>query len=231
MIKDIQNWISESLEWFWDLIDISNNLVRMTGWVRKQPMDALSNGFLFVAMAVITYVAAQFAITFDFQSTYNAMDVTREFMIGGITVGAADAIKEFPKSVQELSLNEFTILVFTIAPTLIELAGASIARERIASVQLLVVGLSVFDAVTDIPTVTVYLMRHAAAFDAMGWLGVLFYPIAFVLWLFMSTFGFEVVTVVFAWAAISSLIRTISAIKKGNIFGALGGSSNNNNNK
>lgn len=228
MIKDIQNWISEQLEWFWDLIDISNNLVRMTGWVRKQPMDALSNGVLCIAMALITYVAARFAYTFDFQSTYNAMDVTREFMIGGITVGAADAIKDFPKSVQELSLDSFTILVFTIAPTLIELAGASIARERIASVQLIVIGLSVFDAVTDIPTVTVYLMRHAAAFDSMGWLGTLFYPIAYVLWLFMSTFGFEVATVVFGWAAISALIRTISAIKKGNIFGVMSGVSNNN---
>ncbi len=215
-----QKTIQDTLTWFWELIDISDNLKRMTEWVKAQPRDFVSNLLIFIGFTIAALVAGKFALKFDFESTYNALDITREFMMGTITPQSAEQLKEFPTSIQNFNMDAFMIMLITIAPTVIEIFGASVARAKVAIVQLAVVALSVFDAITDIPTVTVFLMRHSATFDSLGFLSTPTYAIAFAMWLFLSTFGFELLTVIFAWAALAGLIRAVDALSKGNIMGA-----------
>lgn len=209
----MREWIGKQLHKFFDAVDIGENLKRMTRWLKDQPRDFISSVLILLGSALMTYVCALAAWKFDFESTYNALDVTREFILG---TASASTEYQFPTSIQSFSFGGGAILAFTLFPTIMEIVGAAMAKAQIEFVRIGVIALSVFDIVTDIPTVTVFMMKHAAFFDSMGIVGTILYPIVFILWLIMATFGFEILTIIFTWASISMVFRMFAAYKAGN---------------
>jgi hypothetical protein len=179
MQAQIKTWLED----FWDLIDISELLGRTAKVLQGMQNDFTFNVISIMASVVMSVFFFILALKFDYESTWNALSITREFIQEGTLI---------PETITGFSLPSFILLLVTLAPTAIELFGAAFARAQIRVVQLAVIALSIFDAVTDVPTVTVFLMKHAVYFDMLGWaISTLAYFIAFILWLFFATFGFE----------------------------------------
>ncbi len=197
----MQDNIQRVLEWFWDLIDISENLGRATRMLEKQPGGFTFNVIHAIGYGVMTLVFANLAWVFDIQSTWNALEITRNFAGGGA--------QQFPAALASLSLGNLALLAITLAPTFTEIFGAAFAKAQIGLAQAIIVALSIFDVVTDIPTVTLYLQAHGPYFDTLGIFGWPTYFVAFVGWLFLSTFGFELFTILLAWATIASVLKAL----------------------
>jgi hypothetical protein len=65
-----------------------------------------------------------------------------------------------------------------------------------------VVAFTIFDLITDIPRVTMFVNEHQASVDLLGPLSFVGYWVFFVLWLFLATIGFELGLVLTGYLAI-----------------------------
>lgn len=93
-------------------------------------------------------------------------------------------------------------------PTLVELFAARFALGGLRVAAGLVYAFSLFDAVTDWPRVVTFMDTYRRAFDGLGiFAGVAFF-VARLLWLFMASFGFEVLFVVFAVCTLALLLNS-----------------------
>jgi hypothetical protein len=90
-----------------------------------------------------------------------------------------------------------------LGPTVIELFTAGMAKEDVKIIQATIIGMSLFDLITDIPRTYAFALQLWPQLDLLPWyISYLSFWGFFFFWLFMSTFGFEVLSIIFAFAAI-----------------------------
>jgi hypothetical protein len=108
-----------------------------------------------------------------------------------------------------VALNVAAGLTFalTIAPTLFEMGGPLFARAGIVLAQTAVYALCLFDALTDAPVSNAFLAGYADKFAALPpMIDTLVYSIVFLGWLFLASYGFELLFVIFAIVTLRLLI-------------------------
>lgn len=190
----MQEWLKRRLDDLWDAIEISEVLGRVYKVLSSMQNDFIFNIVWFASMCILALGAGFFALKFDYLSTLHALDTTREFIL-------KDNI--LPQQFAGINLVSIVLLAITLAPTLVEFFGAIFAKAQIRVIQLLVIGFTVFDIITDIPTVTQFVMLHHEAIDQFGlffsWLA---YVLFFGAWLILASFGFELALCIFVYAAI-----------------------------
>lgn len=180
--------IQRGLIWFWDLIDISDNMRRCETAARRHN-NGLTAWANFVAMLVLTIVAFALAWKFDFESTLIGMSSLKDTVLEGL-----------PSSV--LKFSYFIILALTVAPTVVEMFTGAFAKADVKIMQVYVVAFTIFDLITDIPRVTMFVNQNQSSIDLLGPLSGIGYWIFFMLWLFLATIGFELGLVLTGYLAI-----------------------------
>ncbi len=181
----------------WDAVDISENLHRAERWVRRTP-NGLNSTLNMIGMIVLFCVATWFAWFWDIKSTLNQLSEVTDMMVPSL-----------PSQIAHISW----ILIFflTIAPTLMEIFTAGLAKENIKVVQLLIIGFTLFDLVTDIPLAYGFIASKWPTFALMPWgISHFVFWVVFALWLALCTLGFELAVVVFGYAALSFALKAVT---------------------
>lgn len=104
----------------------------------------------------------------------------------------------------------FITLGLTLLPTLVELFGARFAAVGIRVAAALVYLFSAFDMLTDWPRVVEFCGTFRERFDGMGILAGIGFWLFRMLFLFLASFGFELLLVVFAVCALALLLGGMS---------------------
>ena len=185
------------LLWIWDMVDISENMGRVEDWT-----TTISNGFSAAVHAVVFFVmtVAALALTwyFDIQST-----------IEGMSSVTNTVVPSLPGQVAHLAT--WVVLAMTFMPTFLELFTSGMAKFNIKVVQVAIIAFTLFDMVTDIPRTYQLALGMWPQIDAMGWgISHITFWLYFIGWLFFATLGFELGTVLFAYATIRFIIKTFS---------------------
>ncbi len=171
---------------FWDTIDISENLHKVSRSIAKTP-NGLNSAIHLPAMLLGIAFFGSFAWFFDFQSTIIGMQTFKELVVPSLPEQAA-------------KLTGLIILSLSLGPTVIELFTAGMAKENVKMVQLTIIGMSLFDLITDIPRAYAFSLQLWPQLDLLPWyLSYVSFYAFFFFWLFMSTFGFEVLLVIFVF--------------------------------
>jgi hypothetical protein len=167
---------------FWAAIDISENIQRGLGAIKG--IKGLNALILLLALGAINYGLFWLVLFFD-------VGATLEWTERAAFIIAPTVPPEFGQ------YTSYLILSITLLPTLIELFAARFAAAGLHIAAGLVFAFSLFDAVTDWPRVVLFMDAYREAFNALGVLSWPAFQITRLLWLFMATFGFEALFVVF----------------------------------
>src|SRR5262245_49972036 len=179
---------------FFDMIDLGENIKRAMRAIRD--MTDIAALVTIGPTALLAILFAALAWHFDIQSTWRWSDV---------------AVQKLRPTFVGQFASYLPVLVMTLSmlPTLIELFTVRFARADIALAQWLVYFFVCFDLVTDWPTASDFMDGYVAA-GVFSRLGILETPAiwaAKVMWLMFSSFGFEMLAVVFAIATLGLLLN------------------------
>lgn len=183
---------------FLDSIDLSENIARGLAAIRGiRGLPALILG---IALSLICVALAPLIWYFDIDSTLRATDVAVNTIVPTIPY-------------EYVATASLVALGLTLMPTLVEMFGARFAAVGIRVAAGLVYFFSVFDAITDWPRVHEFMEAYRVSFDGLGWFAGIAFWVVRALFLFMATFGFELLFVVFAVCALALVIS--SGMKSG----------------
>ena len=183
---------------FWGYIDLSDNLQRALSSIRGiRGINAL---LLAAALGFISYGLFWLVWYFDIGATLDWTSQAIAVIAPSIPPGMAPYAGAL-------------VLAITLLPTLIELFTARFARDGIVVASGLVFAFSLFDMITDWPRVVVFFDAYAGAFARLGILRWPAFYIIRLLWLFMASFGFELLFILFAVTALALLLQTRSGSK------------------
>jgi hypothetical protein len=189
--------VGRRLAWFWDMIDISENMTRIEDWT-----ETISNGLasrinVFV-FGTLTLVAFALTWYFDLQST-----------ITGMTVITDRVMPNLPVKVEKYSA--IVVLAFTIMPTLLEIFTAGLAKYNVKIIQIMIIAMTIFDVLTDIPRAYELAMSFWPQMETMGLLGPIVFWFFYGLIQLMATIGFELGVVIFAYATLIFVAKSTKA--------------------
>jgi hypothetical protein len=173
------------MTWFFKAIDLTENLdraLRAIHGVRGTTAIVLA-----LALLVICLGIAPLAWYLDIDSTLSWVEPTTESIMPSLPESMLDYVG-------------FLVLCITLLPSLIELFTARFA-VHIPAAGAMVFSFTLFDAVTDYPRVASLLAEYEGAYAAFGPLGAPLYWFSHPLLLFMASFGFELLLIVFSIAA------------------------------
>lgn len=189
------------LRWLWELIDISENLARGLLTVAQWRGPAASF-MAWVFLLPLCIVSGLLAWTFDLRSTWDASQ-----WVSGVLLASLPAWLGL--------FSRVIVLLLTLSGTLMEMAGASFARSGAKIFQGAVVALAIFDVVTDAPLCYQFVDAHPALWQWGGEeINNAMYWVAWTSWLFMASYGWElifVVTFVCFWAALRQAARPVAS--------------------
>lgn len=178
---------------FLDAIDLSTNIER--GLTAVRGLRGLGALILAGALTLICIALAPLIWYFDLDATLYATEIAQQVVVPSLP----------PEWAQAAGL---VALGLTLMPTLVELFGSRFAQVGIRVAAALVYLFSVFDAFTDWPRVEEFCNAYQRYFDGLG----VFAGPAFVafraLFLFLATFGFELLFIVFAVCAFVLLLNS-----------------------
>lgn len=181
------------MKWFFDAIDISNNINRGISAVRGYPPVLC---YLTAAcLGIICWALVTPIWYFDIEATMVWTD------------RAAAGILPPAHNTDWAPFFAGFVLSLTMLPTLIELVAVRFARANITPAAALVYTFSVFDMITDWPRVIAFVDLYQDALDKYGVFAPVVEWIFRILLLFMASFGFEAVFVVFATVAVFLLYQ------------------------
>jgi hypothetical protein len=170
---------------------LSENLERALGVVRG--LTGLPALVLACALTVVCIGLAPLVWYLDLDSTLQWTDTI-------ITIVVPTIPAEFAAWVSVISL------ALTLLPSAIELFTARFA-VRIPAAASLVYTFSLIDMVTDYPRVRTLLAGYQPAFESLGLLATPAYWLAHPLLLFLASFGFELLLIVFSVTALVLFIN------------------------
>jgi hypothetical protein len=178
------------MEAFFDAIDVSTNIDRGLKVVRN--VQGLSAFIMMVVLFGLCYILAPWIWFFDLDST---------------VVWTEMAMKQVEPTLpkQVASVLGTAVLGVTLLPTLVEMFTSRFASAGIKMAGILVYGFSLFDMITDRPRVWAFIDGFEGAFEGLG---LLEWPVSMavkILFLFLASFGFEALFVVFGVAGIYCL--------------------------
>jgi hypothetical protein len=174
------------MTWFFSAIDLTDNLQRALQAIKG--ITGTAAIVLALALALVCCGLAPLAWYLDIDATLSWVEPT-----------TAQITPTLPESV--LPYLSALVLIITFLPSLIELFTARFAVQMPAAAALVFV-FSLFDAVTDYPRVAELLAQYEGAFATLGILGLPAYWLAHPLLLFMASFGFELLLIVFSITAL-----------------------------
>lgn len=177
---------------FLSAIDLSDNLGRSLQAIRG--IRGIHAYILSIALLIICIALWPLLWYFDIESTLQWTDRAAKQLAP--TLG--------PSLIEYL---DWFTLAITILPTMIELFGSRFARVGIRMAGILVYALSLFDMITDRPRAWAFVESYQ---DALVGLGAFQGPVELmlkVLFLFLSSFGFELLFIIFAITAIALLMQ------------------------
>jgi hypothetical protein len=177
---------------FLDAIDLSENISRGVAAVRG--LRGLSALITAAALGLICVALAPLCWYFDIDATLAATDTAVSIVVPTLPGEWASAAS-------------LVALGLTLMPTLIELFGARFAMAGIRVAAGLVYFFSAFDALTDYPRVAAFCEAYRAWFEGLGVLAGIAFFVFRALFLFLATFGFELLFVVFAVCAFACLAQ------------------------
>lgn len=180
------------MNWFLDSIDLSSNIERGLGAVRG--VVGLSALILGGALSLICIALAPLCWYFDLDATMSATDTAANYIMPTLPAEFAGMVV-------------FITLGLTLMPTLIELFGARFAAANIRVAAALVYLFSAFDMLTDWPRVAEFCQAYRSWFDGLGIAAGIGFWLFRLLFLFLASFGFELLFVVFAVCTLALLFN------------------------
>lgn len=183
------------MNWFLDSIDLSANIERGLAAVRN--IRGLTALILGGALTLICFALLPLTWYFDIDATMMASDQALNTIM-----------PTMPYEV--MGMVTFIILGLTLMPTLVELFGPRFAAVGIRVAAALVYLFSAFDMLTDWPRVVEFCEAFRERFDGLGPLAGLGFWLFRLLFLFLASFGFELLLVVFAVCALALLLNGMS---------------------
>lgn len=180
------------MNWFLDSIDLSANIERglaAVRGVRGLPALILGGALTLICVALLPLVWY-----FDIDATLMASDQALNTIMPSLPV-------------EVTSVAALVTLGLTLLPTLVELFGARFAAVGIRVAAALVYLFSIFDMLTDWPRVVEFCGVFRERFDGMGVLAGFGFFLFRLLFLFLASFGFELLLVVFAVCALALLLN------------------------
>lgn len=182
--------MQKALWYFWDMIDISENMHRSDKMISRQ-RNGIPALWHAVAYGVVSIALLAAVWYFDVQST-----------LVGLSTVTNVIIPTLPK--QTAKLGWAVIAAFTVLPTLLELFSGGLAKENIKIVQLSVIGFTLFDAVTDIPRSYQFAMGLWPQIQLLGWgIDFIVFYTFFLLIIFFATIGLEILLCLFLYLTFS----------------------------
>jgi hypothetical protein len=172
------------LEHVWETIDLSENLAKTMAWI-KEVEDGLASWLLFVFSLAAFIGTLILAWLFDLSTSWEAMTSLREMANAKL------------QTTTFATYSIYLLAVLTYLPTIFEMFGAQLAKRQVRWMQILVIGLSIFDLYTDLPAVRDFMTPYYGNFvsEAGGPLGNLFgfvsYYLCFGVWWALASYGFE----------------------------------------
>jgi hypothetical protein len=179
--------------WFFDAIDLSENLKRGLSAVRT--ITGLPALILAFALSALCIGLAPLIWYFDVGATLDWTNIAVRHLAPTIPAQLA-------------AYSSVFVLILTLMPTLVELFATRFALVGIRVAAGLVYAFSLFDAVTDWPRVVAFMDAYRGAFDGLGIFAGLAFFVVRLLWLFLASFGFEVLFVVFAVCTLALLLNS-----------------------
>lgn len=176
------------VEAFFEYIDLGHNLQIARRWVKKQsgwPAAILGVAFTFAAWA-----CGQLAYRFDLMPTWEYGKWVAGFLADN--QATQDSLA-------------FTAFSITMLPTIIEMAAVGLGKDGLKMVEYLVFLFAGLDVITDWPDAARLVDGWMAKGMFRGWPGWLHFAGEWTvkgLWTVMASFGFEMLTVVFAASAV-----------------------------
>lgn len=178
---------------FLDSIDLSENIQRGLAAVRG--VRGMAAFVMAVALSLICVALGPLVWYFDIDATIYATDIAVNVIVPTLPMEWAQA-------------SMLVALGLSMLPTLIELFGARFAMIGIRVAAALVYFFSAFDALTDWPRVAQFCEAYRSQFDGLGLFAGLAFLAFRLLFLFLATFGFELLFVVFAVCALACLVNS-----------------------
>ena len=180
------------MNWFFDSIDLSANIQR--GLTAVRGVIGLPAYILGGALTLICVGLLPLVWFFDIDATLTAADSGINFIASSLPAQAAGAMS-------------LVVLSLTLMPTLIELFGSRFAMANIRLAAALVYLFSAFDMITDWPRVRDFTASYQFAFNDLGFFATPVFFVFRLFFLFMASFGFEMLLVVFAVCALVLFIN------------------------
>jgi hypothetical protein len=183
-----------SLKWFWEALDLSDNLARALNAVRG--VTGIPALILAAALAAICYAMAPLVWYFDIGATYDWTANASQLLLRELSVAANGG--EAEQLATYAAYAAYAVTLLTLLPTLVELFAARFAQAGITFAAWLVFTFCVFDMVTDYPRVAEFTSAYQTAFDTLPLgLGFVVFWVLRIGLLIMASFGFEVLFVIF----------------------------------
>lgn len=182
------------MDWFFDMIDLGENLRRGLAAVRNlSGIPAIITGGV---LALISFLFLNLAWHFDLHPTY----VWTQIAIDKLTPTFGPTMTAY-----------IPVLVFTLTmlPTLIELFTTRFARYDILLAQWMVYFFVVFDWLTDWPAASDFVDAYATS-GVFEQAGIMYWPTLYfckIAWLLLASFGFEMLGIVFAICALACTLN------------------------
>lgn len=187
--RPISIW-SRVLSWLWDFSDISANLARVEERVSSSGTGIQSNLLPTIGLLFVTIFCAGMAWYFDILSTIAGMNALQGKIVSSLPPAAPH------------TFAQFLVIAISASPTAIELFTAGYAKDGIKSIQLIIVVMSIFDAITDIPFTVAFI--NDTLWPGMAQMpDIISYPIYWLIvtgWLLFATIGFELITILMGYA-------------------------------
>ena len=181
------------MNWFFDSIDLSTNLERGLRAVRS--IYGLPALILAIALGGICAGLIPLVWYFDIGATVDWSEQAVTTVLPTLPASLVEGAALFA-------------LALSLMPTLVELFGSRFALVGIRVAAGLVYAFSLFDAVTDYPRVNAFIEAYRPAFEQLGLFTIPALWLAKVLFLFLASFGFEMLLVVFAVCALALLLNS-----------------------
>lgn len=192
---------------FWDAIDVSENIAR--GLTAVRGVRGLNAIVLALALGIINYGLFWLILTFDIGATLEWTDEAAK------SVDRALGSSTIPLEVA--SAAGYVVLALTLLPTLVELFGARFAKVGIAFASGLVFAFSLFDMITDWPRVAEFFDSFRGAAEEAGIIGWALFYVLRIGWLFMASFGFEALFIIFSVCILALLLQSKDSGGRGRV--------------
>lgn len=194
-----QTKVGQGLAWFWDMIDISENMERIETYT-----ETISNGlasrinvFVFFCLTICALVLAWY---FDIESTIEGMLAVTNTVIPGLPLKA-------------VTYSAWIVAAFSVMPTFLEVFTSGLAKANVKIVQISIIAMTLFDVLTDMPRAYAMAMDQWPRIQSMGAFAGIVFWIVYCGIQFMATIGFELATVVFGYATLIFIAKATKPVQ------------------